>query len=383
MSAPRPNVSRDAVREQARLSGDAQHNGRGVGGDLRGSWRNTALGRVQRDSVGGLECPEPFGGVGFGTEVGVESARLASVGAGELGGIRVGGYAEELMGAAQRRLQGVRPSHGSHLRIENLWNLALETMSVRSHNLKRSIQITFDSPERSKIGGPGAGHESATGGHMHTAGTAGHHTRWRPRRGAFLEAGAAVRTLVARLVTGAGCLGNHAGRRWIPRSWAPPGVQPSPAQPQPSRRRSPERRHHMYPSPEAREVGILLRISRELDVCGDLTATVDNPSELIAWASVLTDPTVRAWRPQDSGSRFVQVSADHHKAPVRGHVSAVLACEQHAHFWDALHLDDLQPGSTRSLRVADLAQAWEAMPLTQPENHHTPDPPPPSTDRAA
>jgi hypothetical protein len=139
----------------------------------------------------------------------------------------------------------------------------------------------------------------------------------------------------------------------------------------------------MYPSPEAREVGILLRISRELDVCGDLTATVDNPSELIAWASVLTDPTVRAWRPQDSGSRFVQVSADHHKAPVRGHVSAVLACEQHAHFWDALHLDDLQPGSTRSLRVADLAQAWEAMPLTPPENPLTPDPPPPSTDRAA
>ena len=36
---------------------------------------------------------------------------------------------------------------------------------------------------------------------MHTAGTAGH-ARWWPGRGAFLEAGAAVRTLVARLVTG-------------------------------------------------------------------------------------------------------------------------------------------------------------------------------------
>jgi hypothetical protein len=80
----------------------------------------------------------------------------------------------------------------------------------------------------------------------------------------------------------------------------------------------------MYPSPEEREVGILLRISRELDVCGDLTATVDNPSELIAWATVLTNPTVKAWRPQDSGCRFVHVSADHHRAPVRGHVSAVL-----------------------------------------------------------
>jgi hypothetical protein len=140
----------------------------------------------------------------------------------------------------------------------------------------------------------------------------------------------------------------------------------------------------MYPSPEAREVGILLRISRELDVCGDLTATVDNPSELIAWARVLTDPTVLAWRPQDSGCRFVQVSADHHKAPVRGHVSAVLACDQHAHFWDALDLGDLPPGGARSLRVADLAAAWEAMPLTPPESPVFPDqPPPPSTDRAA
>ena len=139
----------------------------------------------------------------------------------------------------------------------------------------------------------------------------------------------------------------------------------------------------MYPSPEAREVGILMRISRELDVCGDLTATVDNPSELIAWATVLTDPTVLAWRPKDSGCRFVQVGADHHKAPVRGHVSAVLTCEQHAHFWDALHLDDLEPGSDRPLSVADLAQAWEAMPLTPPESPTIPDPPPPSTDRAA
>jgi hypothetical protein len=139
----------------------------------------------------------------------------------------------------------------------------------------------------------------------------------------------------------------------------------------------------MYPSPEAREVGILLRISRELDVCGDLTATVDTPSELIAWATVLADPMVLAWRPQDSGCRFVQVSADHDRAPVRGHVSAVLACEQHAHFWDALHVGDLEPGHSRSLSVADLAEAWETMPLAPPEGQVMPDPPPPSTDRAA
>ena len=36
---------------------------------------------------------------------------------------------------------------------------------------------------------------------MHPAGTTGHHARWWPGCGAFLEAGAAIRTLVARLVT--------------------------------------------------------------------------------------------------------------------------------------------------------------------------------------
>jgi hypothetical protein len=36
---------------------------------------------------------------------------------------------------------------------------------------------------------------------MHTAGTTGDHAKW-SGRGAFLEVGAAVRTLVARLVTG-------------------------------------------------------------------------------------------------------------------------------------------------------------------------------------
>lgn len=139
----------------------------------------------------------------------------------------------------------------------------------------------------------------------------------------------------------------------------------------------------MYPSPEARELGILLRISRELDVCGDLTATIDNPSELIAWASVLTRPSVLAWRPQDSGCRFVQVSADHQRAPIRGHVTAVLSCDQHAYFWDALPAHDLEPGSTRSLSISDLAGAWEAMPLSPPEDEVAPEPPSPSTDHAA
>lgn len=134
--------------------------------------------------------------------------------------------------------------------------------------------------------------------------------------------------------------------------------------------------HTMYPSAKARELAVLLRISRELDICGDLTATVDNPSELIAWTDVLADATVLAWRASDSGCRFVHVAADHRRAPVRGHVSAVLSCEQHPEFWEALHLADLEAGSTRALSARDLAEAWKAMPITPPDSHTTPEPPP-------
>ena len=50
----------------------------------------------------------------------------------------------------------------------------------------------------------------------------------------------------------------------------------------------------MYPSTVARQLAILLRISRELDIVGDVSATVDNPSELLAWAAILTDATIAA-----------------------------------------------------------------------------------------
>jgi hypothetical protein len=123
----------------------------------------------------------------------------------------------------------------------------------------------------------------------------------------------------------------------------------------------------MYPSRESRELAILLRISRELDVCGDITATLDNPSELLAWARIFTDPSITAWRAQDSGCRFVQVSGDHHRAPVRGHIAAVLACDQHPEFWDELNLDSLEPNRPHPLTVDDLAKAWEAMPLVPPD----------------
>jgi hypothetical protein len=137
----------------------------------------------------------------------------------------------------------------------------------------------------------------------------------------------------------------------------------------------------MYPTQDAREIEVLLRISREIDVCGDLTATVDNPSELIAWAGVLSDPAIVAWQASDSGCCFVQVSADHHRAPVRGRIAAVLACDQHPDFWDALDLADLAAGQTRSLTVKDLARAWEALPVTAPDSG--PPQPPTASGRVA
>lgn len=144
----------------------------------------------------------------------------------------------------------------------------------------------------------------------------------------------------------------------------------------------------MYPAKDARELAILLRISRELDVVGDVTATVDNPSELLAWALALRDPEVLAWRSGDSGHRYLHVTARSIRAPIRGCVTAVLHCEQHEEFWNALGLDQLAVGSHRSLGTEDLSSAWAVMPVgpTATSSGHeeaegTP-PPPPITESA-
>ena len=138
----------------------------------------------------------------------------------------------------------------------------------------------------------------------------------------------------------------------------------------------------MYPAKDARELAILLRISRELDIVGDVTATVDNPSELLAWALVLARPDVLAWRATDSGHRYLHVTADRHRAPIRGRVTAVLGCDQHGEFWTALGLDQLDSGDQRRLSVEALSSAWAAMPVdatpTGPEPRPAADPEPPT-----
>jgi hypothetical protein len=120
----------------------------------------------------------------------------------------------------------------------------------------------------------------------------------------------------------------------------------------------------MYPSPDAREISVLLRICRDLDVVGDVTATVDNPSELIAWASVMADAQIVAWRAKDSGHRYIQVTTERRTAPVRGRITAVLPCEQHRQFWDALGLRDLVQDGRTHLDKGSLSDAWSEMPVT-------------------
>jgi len=109
----------------------------------------------------------------------------------------------------------------------------------------------------------------------------------------------------------------------------------------------------------------LLRSSLELDVVGDVTATVAHPSDLLAWSVALVQPEVSGWRTADSGHRYVQVAAARDRPPVRGFVSAVLDCEMHRSFWEALGLGDLTPGGRRALTVRGLGEA--ALPVTLEE----------------
>ncbi len=109
---------------------------------------------------------------------------------------------------------------------------------------------------------------------------------------------------------------------------------------------------------------VLLRISPEIDVVGDVTATVEDPSGLLAWAVVLKECKALAWRSDDSGRGYVQVAAHHARAPIRGQVTAVLAGDRHPAYWSALGLDDLLPGESRHLEVEALSAAWDVMPTT-------------------
>jgi hypothetical protein len=117
----------------------------------------------------------------------------------------------------------------------------------------------------------------------------------------------------------------------------------------------------MSTSIDAQQLTTLLRISSELDIIGDVTATVANPSELLAWAHALPEPTLCAWRAEDSTNRYVQVTAACHRNPVHGRVTAVLTGDDHRQFWAALLPDgDLAAGEEQLLPLTALTTAWSA-----------------------
>jgi hypothetical protein len=120
----------------------------------------------------------------------------------------------------------------------------------------------------------------------------------------------------------------------------------------------------VYPSENAHQLSMLLRMSRELDIVGDVTATVDHPADLLAWSDLLPNPTVCAWRAH-SGKRYVQVTSPYQHDPIHGRVAAVLTGDPHRQFWGELVRDgdDLEPGQEQVLTPKELAAAWAAMPL--------------------
>jgi hypothetical protein len=117
----------------------------------------------------------------------------------------------------------------------------------------------------------------------------------------------------------------------------------------------------MSTSIDAHQLSTLLRISSELDIVGDVTATVTTPSTLLAWAHALPEPTICAWRTEDSNNRYVQVTATCHRNPVHGRVTAVLTGDDHHPFWAALLPEgDLAAGEEQFLPLSALAAAWSA-----------------------
>jgi hypothetical protein len=120
----------------------------------------------------------------------------------------------------------------------------------------------------------------------------------------------------------------------------------------------------MHRSTDVHQLSMLLRTSRELDIVGDVTATVDGPADLLAWATLLPESAICAWR-SHSGHRYVQATARHDRIPVHGLITAVLNADQHLHFWNELvDNDEPAPGDEHMLTPKDLTRtcAWEATP---------------------
>ena len=110
------------------------------------------------------------------------------------------------------------------------------------------------------------------------------------------------------------------------------------------------------------QIGLLLRISAEMDIVGDVSVTLANPSDLIAWTSVLTRPVIMGWRASDSGRRYLQATAYHNHSPVHGTITAILPADERRQFWNTVLPEDLTLGSEQRLQHRDLVEAWTEEP---------------------
>ena len=120
----------------------------------------------------------------------------------------------------------------------------------------------------------------------------------------------------------------------------------------------------MFASDEYQPIATLLRISDSIDIVGDVSVTVANPAELLAWAQTLMSPSIFAWRGHVSGKRYVHVTAVNGANPVHGRITAALRADDHMDYWKVLVPDgDLPPGGEESLTEQELADAWSALPI--------------------
>ena len=120
----------------------------------------------------------------------------------------------------------------------------------------------------------------------------------------------------------------------------------------------------MFPSDAYQPIATLLRISETIDIVGDVSVTVANPAELLAWAQTLTSPSIFAWRGHVSGKRYVHVTSVNAANPVHGRITAALRADDHMDYWHVLVPGgDLPPGGEEPLTPGSLADAWSALPV--------------------
>lgn len=98
---------------------------------------------------------------------------------------------------------------------------------------------------------------------------------------------------------------------------------------------------------EARMLGALLRLSRSVDIGGDVIVRVDSPARLVSWASTIPDISVVVGHATGGGQRYVQVTAHRLQGAGGGRIVAVLDCADHGKFWRALAGDELEPDTER------------------------------------